>query len=93
MLRRLQHHINIKIKKLLEKMIFSTLLILTLGLGFIFAFALTQNAIWLVLMWLTGLLYAVFYFTDLMKYSKIVKDLDQDSLNKSIWLSKAYFNS
>ena len=91
MLKRLQHHINVKIKRLLDQMILGTIILLVVGFGLILTYALTQNGLWLGLLWILGLVYAVFYFADAIRYSNIVRDLDQDSLDKSIWISKAYF--
>jgi hypothetical protein len=65
-------------------------LVLVLFLLFSILYALTLNRVWLGLIWLSGLVYAVSYFIDALKFSDIVNDLDQDSLNDSIWISKAY---
>lgn len=91
MLKRLQHHINLKIQNLLDNMLIGTMLVISFCLLFSILYALTLNPLWLGLIWLSGLIYAVFYFIDAIKFSEIVNDLDQDSLNESIWLSKAYF--
>jgi hypothetical protein len=90
MLRRLQHHINVKIKVLLDKMILGTVLILFLALVLCLLYAYTHNITWLGILWLTGLIYAVAYFSDALEFGSIVRDLDQGSLDSSIWLSKAY---
>ena len=93
MLKRLQYHINVKIKNLLDKMILSTILLIVVALIFCLLFVLTHNTAWLGLLWLSGLIYSVNYFTNTLKFGSIVKDLDQGSLGGSIWLSKAYFSS
>ena len=90
MLRRLKHHINVKISKLLDHMILATLGLFVVSLSLVLIYILTENSFWLGLIWLAGLFYAVGYFSDALKYSNIVNQLDQDSLNGSIWLSKAY---
>ena len=91
MLKRLQYHINLKIQKLLDQMLAGTFLVLTFSLVFCVLYALTVNPLWLGLIWLSGLVYAVCYFIDALKFNEIVNDLDQDSLNRTIWISKAYF--
>ena len=90
MLRRLKHHINVKISKLLDHMILATLGLFVVSLGLVLMYILTENSFWLGLIWLAVLFYAVGYFNDALKYSNIVNKLDQDSLKGSIWLSKAY---
>ena len=90
MLRRLKHHINVKISKLLGHMILATLGLFIVSLGLVLIYILTENSLWLGLIWLTGLFYAVGYFSDALKYNSIINKLDEDSLKGSIWLSKAY---
>lgn len=92
MLRRLQYHINVKIKNLLDHMILATVILAVLGLLLLALFAITLNQVWLGILWLCGLLYALSYFIDVAKFNEIVRKLDQDSLPKSIWISKAYFS-
>ena len=90
MLRRLKHHINVKISKLLDHMIRATIMLFVVSFGLILLYALTENSLWLGLLWIVGLIYAIAYFSNALKYSNIIKKLDQDSLRSSIWLSKAY---
>lgn len=92
MLKRLQHHINVQIQRLLDKMIYATLIFLVCGFGLIFVYATTRNAAYLWLLWIAGLAYATMYFIDAAKFGGIVKKLDQESLSGSIYLSKSYFN-
>jgi hypothetical protein len=73
-------------------MILGTIILLVGGFTLILVYGLTHNPLWLALLWILGLGYAVFYFADAIRYSNIVKKLDQDSLNHSIWLSKAYLS-
>ena len=91
MLRRLKHHINVKISQLLDHMIFATLALFALSLGLILVYTITDNFAWLGLLWISGMLYAVSFYSDVIKYSKIIDQLDQDSLNGSIWLSSPFW--
>lgn len=91
MLRRLKYHIKLKIKNLLDQMILATVILAVLGLLFTILFALTLNQVWLGILWLTGLIYALSYFIDVLKYDEVLRNLDNKSLHKAIWLSKAYF--
>ena len=92
MLKRLKYHINMKIKNLLDEMILGTVLLALVSVLLGTLYVLTLNVIWFGILWLVGLIYAVVYFSDAIKYGNIVRKLDQDSLNPSIWISKAYFS-
>jgi arginine exporter protein ArgO len=92
MLKRLKHHINVKIKQLLDQMILETAIIFGLGLLFTILHALTLNTVWLGILWLCGLVYATAYFIDAIKYGSLVREIEQENQQQTIWLSKAYFN-
>lgn len=92
MLKRLSNHINRKFQRLLDQMILSTAIFLVLGFSLIGIYAFTLNIGFIVILWILGLIYIVAYFSDALKFGKMVEDLDQESLNRTIYLSKSYFN-
>ena len=71
-------------------MILATVIISVLGLLFTILFAITLNEIWLGILWLCGLIYALSYFVDVLKFGEVVKDIDRNGRKNSIRISKAY---
>jgi len=92
MLKRLSHHINRSFQRLLDQMILSTVLFLVLGFGTIWLYATTLNSGFIVALWIMGLIYVIHYFSKALTFGKMVKDLDQESLTKPIYLSKSYLD-
>ena len=92
MLKRLSNHINRKFQRLLDQMILSTLIFLVLGFTMICIYAITLNIGFMVILWVFGLIYVIGYFSDALIFGKMVEDLDQDSLSRTIYLSKSYFD-
>ena len=92
MLKRLSNHINRKFQRLLDQMILSTIIFLVIGFSMIYIYAVTLNISFIIVLWISGLIYVVGYFTDALKFGKMVDDLDQESLSRAIYLSKSYFN-
>ena len=90
MRKKIKYHLKMSLKRLMDDMLVQTISFLVLGFALIFVFWFFPKTIFLVLIWVLGLVYAISYFTNTIKLDKLVQKITNSSY-KAIWLSKCYW--